>query len=150
VHESLGSLSSRYTVIRELGAGGMGQVFLAHDATLERQVAVKLLPPSLSHDPIARERLRREALAAAGLDHPFICKIHEIGESDGQTFIVMELVGGETLQQRLRRDGPVAAKTAIAMAGELAEALEEAHARNLIHRDLKPANIRVTPSGHVR
>jgi tetratricopeptide (TPR) repeat protein len=144
------SLSGRYEIVRPLGAGGMGQVFLAQDRMLQRQVAVKLLPPSQSGDEISRERLRREALAAAGLDHPFICKIHEIGESAGQLFIVMEYVAGETVQDKLRRDGPMAVKDAVGVAGEMAEALEEAHARNLVHRDLKPANIILTPTGHVK
>jgi tetratricopeptide (TPR) repeat protein len=143
-------LSARYRIVRPLGAGGMGQVFLAFDARLERQVAVKLLPPALGGDPVARERLRREALAAASLDHPFICKVHEIVDSDGRIFIVMEYVAGETLQERLRRTGPLPVKEAIALAGELSEALEEAHARNLVHRDLKPSNVMVTPTGHVK
>src|SRR5512132_3864704 len=90
-------LGGRYRILSALGAGGMGEVFLAEDTRLERRVAIKLLPASAGEDAIARERLRREALAAAALDHPFICKVFEIGDDDGRFFIVMEYVEGETL-----------------------------------------------------
>src|SRR6185503_16466118 len=90
-------LGDRYRILSPLGKGGMGEVFLAEDSRLERRVAVKLLPESIQEDRVARERLRREALAAAALDHPFICKVHEIGDADGRPFIVMEYVEGETL-----------------------------------------------------
>ena len=97
-------LAGRYRILSPLGAGGMGEVFLAEDRRLERRVAVKFLPASAEADPVARERLRREALAAAALDHPFICKVHEIAEADGRMFIVMEYVEGETLAASLQRD----------------------------------------------
>lgn len=83
-------LAGRYRILSPLGAGGMGEVFLTEDTRLERRVAVKLLPESIEADAVARERLRREALAAAALDHPFICKVYEIGDADGRLFIVME------------------------------------------------------------
>ena len=96
-------LAGRYRILSPLGAGGMGEVFLAEDTRLERRVAVKLLPASIEADAVARERLRREALAAAALDHPFICKVYEIGDADGHVFIVMEYVEGETLHVSARR-----------------------------------------------
>ncbi|MGQ0736578.1 MAG: serine/threonine-protein kinase [Acidobacteriota bacterium] len=126
-------LAGRYHILSPLGAGAMGEVFLAEDTRLERRVAVKLLPASAEGDAVARERLRREALAAAALDHPFICKVYEIGDTDpstssgqgGRVFIVMEYVEGETLHSSSRR-------------------------RGLVHRDLKPANVMVTLQGHVK
>ena len=133
-------LAGRYRIESLLGAGGMGEVFLAHDTRLERRVAVKLLPLALQADPVARERLRREALAAAALDHPFICKVHEIGESDGRLFIVMEFVEGETLQA-LENAGLQPMRRIVEIANELAQALEEAHRRGIVHRDLKPSNV---------
>ena len=96
-------LAGRYRIDSPLGAGGMGEVFLAQDTLLERRVAIKLLPADVQTDPIARGRLRREALAAASLDHPFICKVYEIGDAEGRLFIAMEYVEGETLHVVARR-----------------------------------------------
>jgi tetratricopeptide (TPR) repeat protein len=143
--ERLGS----YEIVRSLGVGGMGEVYLAHDRRLDRAVAIKLLPPDLGADPVARERLRREALAAAALDHPFICKIFEIGEHDGRLFCVMEYIRGETLFARMRA-APLPRSEALRIAGEIAEALEEAHAARFVHRDLKPANVMLTVQGRVK
>jgi tetratricopeptide (TPR) repeat protein/predicted Ser/Thr protein kinase len=142
-------LAGRYRILSPLGAGGMGEVFLAEDTRLERRVAVKLLPASTEADAVARERLRREALAAAALDHPFICKVYEIGDADGRLFIVMEYVEGETLQQFTRRSLPPV-RQVIDIAHQLIQALDAAHRRGLVHRDLKPANVMVTPQGHVK
>ncbi len=142
-------LADRYDIIRPLGEGGMGHVLLARDIQLERDVAIKMLPPALASDPVSRERLRREARAAAALDHPFICKVFEVTESGGQLIIVMELVVGETLHERLTR-GPVPLDEAIAIAGEIAEALEAAHDLRIVHRDLKPANVMATQRGHMK
>jgi serine/threonine protein kinase len=142
-------LAGRYRILSLLGAGGMGEVFLAEDTRLERRVAVKLLPASTEGDAVARERLRREALAAAALDHPFICKVHEIGDADGRMFIVMEYVEGETLHVSARR-ALLPLRQVIDIAHELAQALDAAHRRNIIHRDLKPANVMMTPQGHVK
>lgn len=142
-------LAGRYRILSPLGAGGMGEVFLAEDVRLERRVAVKLLPRSTEADDTARERLRREALAAAALDHPFICKVYEIGDQDGRAFIVMEYVEGETLHAAARR-GPLAVRQVVDIAYELAQALDAAHRRGVVHRDLKPANVMVTPQGHVK
>ncbi len=141
--------SSRYSLLDSLGKGGMGEVFLADDAQLGRKVAIKFLTAALEADPKARERLHREARSAAALDHPFICKIHEIVEIDGRTGIVMEHVVGETLQARMRQSR-LSVADALAIAGEIAEAIEEAHRRRVIHRDLKSSNIMVTEQGHVK
>ena len=138
-----------YEIISPIGEGGMGVVYRARDPRLDRQVAIKLLPLSSTDDPGARERLRFEAMAAAALDHPYICKVFEIGEHEGAVFLVMEYIPGETLDQRLRA-GRLPNTEALHIAGEIAEALQEAHARGFIHRDLKPANIMLTGQGHVK
>jgi serine/threonine protein kinase len=134
-------LGGRYQVVSLLGAGGMGEVFLAQDMLLERRVAIKLLPVEVQADPVARWRLRREALAAASLDHPFICKVYEIDDAEGRLFIAMEYVEGETLHVIARR-ALLPMRQVVEMGTELAEALEEAHRRGVVHRDLKPANTR--------
>jgi tRNA A-37 threonylcarbamoyl transferase component Bud32/tetratricopeptide (TPR) repeat protein len=144
-----GSSLGAYEIVAMIGAGGMGEVYRARDTKLGREVAIKVLPASLSQDPVARERLRREAVAAAGLDHPFICKVFEIGDTSGHLFIVMELVVGETLYARLS-SGAVPLSEALAWALEIAEALETAHARQIVHRDLKPANVMVASQGHIK
>jgi tetratricopeptide (TPR) repeat protein/predicted Ser/Thr protein kinase len=141
-------LGGRYRILSALGAGGMGEVFLAEDTRLERRVAIKLLPASAGEDAIARERLRREALAAAALDHPFICKVFEIGDADGRFFIVMEYVEGETLHASSQALLPL--RQVIDIAHELAQALDAAHRRGILHRDLKPANVMMTSQGHVK
>ncbi len=127
----------------------MGVVFQARDPRLDRQVAIKLLPPALAADRQAQERLRREAMAAAALDHPYICKILEIGEEGDAVFLVMEYVTGETLDRRLR-NGRMLLPETLRLAGEIAEALQEAHERGILHRDLKPSNIMLTQQGHVK
>jgi len=141
--------ASRYRILSSLGKGGMGEVFLADDTQLGRKVAIKFLTEALEKDATARERLHREARSAAALDHPYICQIHELADIDGRTGIVMEHVSGETLQARLRR-APLAAKEALQIAAEIAEALEEAHTRRVVHRDLKPSNVMLTEQGHVK
>ena len=141
--------ASRYQVIESLGQGGMGEVFLAEDRQLSRKVAIKFLNELLESDLTARERLHREARSAAALDHPYICKIHEIAEVDGRTGIVMEHILGETLQTRMQ-EGALSFQETLRIAGEVAEALEEAHKRHVVHRDLKPANIMLTEHGHVK
>jgi tetratricopeptide (TPR) repeat protein len=144
-HEKLG----HFEIVEPLGEGGMGVVYRAHDPRLDRQVAVKVLIPAMAANAEARERLRREAVAAAALDHPYICKIFEIGESNGNIFLVMEFIAGQTLHQRLE-NGKMPVPEALRVAGEIAEALEEAHERRFLHRDLKPANIMLTTQGHVK
>jgi tetratricopeptide (TPR) repeat protein len=145
----IGTTVGSYEFVAKLGEGGMGEVYRARDTRLGRDVAIKVLPATLSQDPIARERLRREAVAAAGLDHPFVCKVFEIGDNGGQIFIVMELVVGDTLHARLSA-GAVSLPDALAWAVEIAEALETAHARQIVHRDLKPSNVMVASQGHIK
>lgn len=140
---------SRYEVLGELGRGGMGKILLAQDSELNRKVALKLLPDETEQDSACRERLIREARAAAALDHPYICKIYDTAEIVGKAFIAMEYLEGETLREKLA-DGPIAQQQAVRIACEVAEALEAAHQRGLVHRDLKPSNIMLTDHGHVK
>jgi serine/threonine protein kinase len=138
-----------YEVLARIGEGGMGVVYRALDPRLDRQVAIKLLPADSAADQQARERLRNEAMAAAALDHPYICKIFEIGEYSDSLFLVMEYIAGKTLDRRLR-DGRMPLPETLRLAGEIAEALQEAHERRILHRDLKPSNIMLTQQGHVK
>ena len=140
---------TRYRILYAIGKGGMGEIFLAEDVALERKVAIKFLPENLQQDPVARERFRREANAAAALDHLCICKIYEIAEVDCKTCIVMEYVLGETLERRLRK-GTLPLPYAVEIADEMTEALAEAHRRRFVHRDLKPSNIMLSKQGHVK
>lgn len=137
-----------YVILAKIGAGGMGEVYSARDTKLGRQVAIKLLPGNLAANPMARERLRREAAAAAALDHPFICKVYEIAEEQDELFLVMEFVSGQTVFERLRA-GQLPLPEALHIASEVAEALEVAHDGRFVHRDLKPANVMVA-QGHVK
>ena len=145
----IGNTLSHYKIISKLGQGGMGEVFLAQDTSLDRKVALKFLPAEMQEDPTARKRFLREAKSAAALDHPFICKIYEVGEAEEKSFIAMEYVQGMTLSQKLT-DGPLPLKNALETSAEIAEALEAAHKQNIVHRDLKPSNIMLTPEGHVK
>ena len=143
----VGQNISHYRILEKIGEGGMGEVHLAEDTSLKRNVALKFLPETLQQDPVARKRFIREAKSTAGLDHPFICNIHEVAETeDGQDFIVMEYVQGQTLKDKLT-DGPLPIKDALQVGVEIAEALEVAHQQGIVHRDLKPANIMLTPQG---
>ena len=140
---------SRYRIIKKLGKGGMGEVFLAQDESLDRRIALKCLSPELQKDPVAHKRFLREAKSAAALDHPYICTIHEVCEFEGQEFIVMEYVEGQTLQERLHQ-GPIPMRECLLRAIEIAEALERAHDKGIVHRDIKPSNIMLTTGGHVK
>ena len=135
-----------YEIVCPLGAGGMGEVYRARDTRLERDVAVKVLLADLSTDPALKQRLEREAQAVSKLNHPHICTLYDIGHQNGMDFLVMELVEGETLEQRLTR-GPLPPDQAIRHAAQIAEALATAHKLGFTHRDLKPANIMLTKSG---
>jgi eukaryotic-like serine/threonine-protein kinase len=146
---SPGTRLGPYEILARIGEGGMGVVYRARDPRLDRQVAIKLLSTEMAADPRARERLRLEAMAVAALDHPYICKIFEIGEGGDALFLVMEYIVGATLHHRLL-EGRVPLPDALRVAGEIAEALQEAHARGFVHRDLKPANIMLTQQGHVK
>jgi serine/threonine-protein kinase len=139
----------QYEIVEELGRGGMGVVYKARDLELERTVAIKFLPASVAGNTEERERFRREARAAAALNHPNICTIHAIEESDGQTFIVMEYVEGEELKERLH-SGPLAVDDARTIAVQLADALALAHARGIVHRDIKSSNVMLGPDGRVK
>ena len=137
----------RYRLARLLGRGGMGEVYLARDLTLDRDVAIKLLTPGRLADPAARRRLLREARSAAALDHPFICPVYDSGETpDGRAYIVMQYVEGPTLSAVLQRGG-LSVRDTLGICANIAEALAVAHKRGLVHRDLKPSNVIVTPSG---
>jgi serine/threonine-protein kinase len=140
----------RYRVERVLGEGAMAKVLLAHDAELGREVAVKLLDEALAADPSFRARFAREARVAAGLSHPNIVTVFDVGEVDGRPFIVMELVPGRTLEERLRRDGTLPANDVLAIARQVCAGLEHAHANGLVHRDLKPGNLIERDDGTIK
>ena len=135
------ALAGEYSIQRELGRGGMGIVYLARDVQLDRDVAIKILPPHLANSPEARERFLREARTAAGLSHPHIVPIHRVGEARDLVFFVMSYVEGETLGERLRTRGPLAPSDATRVLREVAWALAYAHGRGIVHRDVKPDNI---------
>jgi eukaryotic-like serine/threonine-protein kinase len=135
-----------YTIVCPLGAGGMGEVYRAHDPRLGRDVAVKVLPASAARDPDRRARLMREARAIAALNHPHICVIHDVGVHGDHDYLVMELLEGEPLAERLAR-GPLPLEEALAIARTVLETLAAVHERGLLHRDLKPANIFLTHHG---
>ena len=145
-----GSTLGPYAIQAELGHGGMGVVYRAQDPRLKRQVAIKLLPPDLTRDETAKQRFLQEAQAASALDHPNICTIHEINETeDGQLYLVMAHYEGETLKQRIER-GPLGLDDAIDIATQVGQGLAEAHGAGIVHRDIKPANLLVTKSGAVK
>jgi non-specific serine/threonine protein kinase len=145
-----GVVAGKYKIETELGRGGMGRVYKAEDVRLRRPVALKFLPPNLVRDKEARERFVREAQAASALDHPNICTIYEIDETDAeQMFIAMAYYGGESLKERIAQ-GPLAIDEALSIAVQVAEGLARAHEAGMIHRDIKPANILITPRDEVK
>ena len=145
-----GTTLGPYAIVSQLGSGGMGVVYLAHDPRLKRQVAIKLLPPDLTRDETAKQRFLQEAQAASALDHPNICTIFEINETpDGQLYLVMAHYEGETLKERIAR-GPLALNDAIDIATQVGQGLAEAHGAGIVHRDIKPANLLVTKTGVVK
>src|SRR3984893_1572021 len=149
-----GSLLDRqfgpYHILSPLGAGGMGEVYRAHDDKLGRDVAIKTLPYEFARDPEQLARFRREARPVASLNHPNIAAIYGLEESGDIDCLVMELVPGETLRERIARDGPLPVEEALRICCQIADALEAAHEKGIIHRDLKPANVKVTPQGKVK
>src|SRR5215475_1574621 len=143
---TLGTRIGPYEVTSRLGEGGMGVVFRALDTKLQRAVALKLLPDHFADDADRLLRFQREAQVLASLNHPNIAQIYGLEESNNTRCIVMELVEGETLQERLKR-GPIPIDEALPIVKQIAEALEAAHERGIVHRDLKPGNIMLTPNG---
>jgi len=144
-----GQSIGHYEIISGIGSGGMGEVYLANDTKLNRKVAIKLLPSSLTADRLSRARFLREAQLAATLDHPNICTIYEVAEFGGSHFIVMQYVEGETLEV-LIADKPLDPKSVISISLQVADALSAAHEKGIVHRDIKPTNIIITPRGHVK
>ncbi|HSP62036.1 MAG TPA: protein kinase, partial [Pyrinomonadaceae bacterium] len=144
-----GQMIAHYQILSVLGEGGMGKVFLAEDTKLKRKVALKVLPSLTTNDPAARQRLLREARAAARLDHPNICAIYEVGENDGHSYIAMQYIEGQTLYARMKL-GRLSCDDALKIAAQVADALAEAHSHNLIHRDIKPANVMLTNRDQVK
>src|SRR3984893_9508906 len=136
-----------YEIAAQIGAGGMGEVYRARDSKLGRDVAIKVLPEAFAHDADRLSRFEREAKLLASLNHPNIATIHGLEDSNGTSYLVMELVPGETLAQRIKREGAVPVEESLTIARQIAEALEAAHEKGIIHRDLKPANVKVTPEG---
>jgi serine/threonine-protein kinase len=135
-----------YEILAPLGAGGMGEVYRARDTRLEGTVAIKILPPQFSSDPIRKQRFEREAKVISSLNHPHICTLHDVGQQDGVDFLVMECVEGETLSKRLEK-GPLPLEQVLKLGPQIADALDKAHRSGIVHRDLKPGNIMLTSTG---
>src|SRR6202047_2183879 len=144
-----GTRLGSYEILASIGPGGMGEVYRARDTKLGRDVAIKVLPANFVNDPERLSRFQREARMLAALNHANIATIYGLEQSGGTSYLVMELVSGETLQERVKA-GPLGIEEALKIAVQIAEALEAAHEKGIIHRDLKPANVKVTPEGKVK
>src|SRR5678815_5915861 len=145
----IGTQFAHYKITGHLGTGGMGEVYEATDSKLGRSVAIKLLPEEFNQDSDRLRRFEREARVLASLNHSNIAAIFGLEESGGRKFLVMELVGGETLAERIKR-GPIPVDESLGIAKQICEALESAHEKGIIHRDLKPANIKITHDGKAK
>src|SRR5437899_644513 len=146
----IGKTVGHYRITSKLGAGGMGEVFLADDTRLERKAAIKFLPAEMAADPGRRTRFLNEARAASALNHPHVCIVYDVGETDdGLPFIAMEFVEGQPLDALLKQ-GPLAISRVVEIAVQVADALDAAHAGRIVHRDIKPANISLNERGQVK
>jgi serine/threonine protein kinase len=145
----VGHTLGHYRIVEQIGAGGMGVVYRARDEQLERDVAVKVLPPSTLLDESSRKRFRKEALALARLNHPNVATVHEFGSQDTTDFLVSEYIPGVTLDTKLAI-GALAEKEVVDLGIQLAQGLNAAHEQGIVHRDLKPANLRLTPDGRLK
>src|SRR6516164_1380157 len=146
---AIGTQLGVHEITALLGKGGMGEVYRARDLKLKREVAIKILPEEFARDAERVSRFQREAEVLATLNHPNIAAIHDLEETSGTRYLVLELVEGETLADRIAR-GPIPIDEALVISKQICEALEAAHERGIIHRDLKPANIKLTPDGKVK
>src|SRR5688572_12668304 len=146
----VGKTIGRYRIISPLGSGGMGEVYLAQDTVLSRQIALKLLPEYFARDRDRLRRFQQEARAASALNHPNILTIHEVGEADGIQFIATEFINGETLRASLMRAGKMKTSEALKVAAQVASALATAHEAGIVHRDIKPENIMIRRDGYVK
>ncbi len=146
---AIGTQLGSHEITALLGKGGMGEVYLARDTKLKREVAIKILPDEFSRDPDRVIRFQREAEVLASLNHPNIAAIYDLEEASGSRYLVLELVEGETLAERIHRS-PIPVEEALDIATHICEALEAAHEKGVVHRDLKPANIKITPDGKVK
>ena len=144
-----GTRLGSYEIIAPLGAVGMGEVYRARDTRPDRSVAIKVLPQAIATDPDRMRRFEQEAHSVAALNHPNILAIYDVGVQDGASYLVMELLEGETLRQRLEQ-GALPVRKAVEIGTQIAQGLAAAHARGIIHRDLKPENIFLTKDGHVK
>jgi len=145
----IGKIISHYKILEKIGEGGMGEVYKAEDTKLKRTIALKFLPSEQTRDQEARERFVKEAQAAAALDHPHICMVHEIDEAEGKTFIAMAYIDGQSLKEKIEA-GPLGIGEAVDIAFQVAEGLKEAHDKGITHRDIKPANIMLTEKGQAK
>src|SRR5438128_11424317 len=146
---TIGTQLGSHEITALLGKGGMGEVYRARDTKLKRDVAIKILPEEFSRDADRASRFQREAEVLASLNHPNIASIYDLQEANGSRYLVLELVQGETLAERIAR-GPTPVEEALDIAKNICEALEAAHEKGIVHRDLKPANVKITPEGRVK